>query len=429
MKQKLYKIICNILRFFTRIYLWRTKPYVVGITWSVGKTCCRDVITQVLRAIQTEKIIYTSPKNYNSEIGLIFSIFQIDDYNPGVKSLLQLTLTIAKKSLFQKKQYDVLVAEYGIDSPKDMDFLISVMKPDISILTKLDSVHSDNFPRGIDQYWEDKWKLLLVAKKKVFFNALDSFSLQNEHLLSKPYEKIFSTTVKTKIEKTEAWITQSFVYKKKEISINLLWDENIEYTLLGLKIAQWLGIKISEDNYSFDYTLQPGRFNIFERNETIFIDSTYNAGPESMKKIIENTKLVQRELYPEHKIIYALWDMREIGVEKISAHESLANIIKDASAIMLVWPDTYSYTLPELKVQNFTGDIHSSLSSREVWKYLKKYLKDNKENKYIVLCKGSQNTIFMEETLVPQLLMSQQKSLPRQTGDWKTKKDDFFKNL
>jgi len=170
MKQKLLKTLYRFLAFCTRIYLTRTKPFVIGVTGSVGKTNCRQVITEVLQQIQSKKIIYTSPKNYNSELGLIFSIFKIEEYNPGVKNLLKLTWEIFKKSLLQKKQYDILVAEYGIDTSGDMDFLLSVMKPDIGIITKLDSVHSDNFDRGITELWEDKFKLLLASKKKCYFN-------------------------------------------------------------------------------------------------------------------------------------------------------------------------------------------------------------------------------------------------------------------
>lgn len=65
-------------------------------------------------------------------------------------------------------------------------------------------------------------------------------------------------------------------------------------------------MKLTEKIYNFQYVLQPGRFSIFERNENIFIDSSYNAGPESMKKIITNTQLVGQELYPEHKLTYVL---------------------------------------------------------------------------------------------------------------------------
>jgi len=100
MKQKLLKTLYVFLAFCTRIYLWRTKPFVIGITGSVGKTCCRDIVTQVLQHIQTEKKIYTSPKNYNSELGLIFSIFCIEEYKPNIKNLLKITWSIFKMSIF-----------------------------------------------------------------------------------------------------------------------------------------------------------------------------------------------------------------------------------------------------------------------------------------------------------------------------------------
>jgi hypothetical protein len=124
MKQKLLKILYRFLAFCSRIYLWRTNPLVIGVTGSVGKTNCRQVICDVLTQVQREKTVYTSPKNYNSELGLIFSIFSIEEYSPSVKNLLKISWKIFKKSLLQKKQYDILVAEYGIDSPLDMDFLI-----------------------------------------------------------------------------------------------------------------------------------------------------------------------------------------------------------------------------------------------------------------------------------------------------------------
>jgi UDP-N-acetylmuramoyl-tripeptide--D-alanyl-D-alanine ligase len=429
MKQKLLKILYKFLAFCARVYLARTKPFVIWVTGSVWKTNCRQVIAQVLEQVQSEKTIYTSPKNYNSELGLIFSIFTIEDYDPSIKNLLKVSWEIFKKSLLQKKQYDILVAEYGIDTSGDMDFLISLMKPDVWILTKLDSVHSDNFDRGISELWEDKFKLLLASKNKSYFNNQDDFLKQHEHLLSKPHEKTFIKTPKTKLEKSENGLKQSFIYNKKNISINLLWEENVEYTILAFKIANDIWVKFTDSKYSFDYTIQAGRFSIFQRNENIFIDSSYNAGPESMKKIIENTKLVQKELYPEHKIIYVLWDMREIWEARKAAHISLWDSILKAAAIMLIGTDLYTYTLPKLKQNGFLGDIHSSLSSREVGKYLKKYLKDNSENKYIILFKGSQNTIFTEEALAPQLLASQQKYIPRQSQDWKSKKDDFFKSL
>jgi UDP-N-acetylmuramyl pentapeptide synthase len=61
MKQALFKLI----RMLARGYVRKYSPYVIGITGSVGKTSCRMVVTEVLRAFLPQLTISTSPKNYN----------------------------------------------------------------------------------------------------------------------------------------------------------------------------------------------------------------------------------------------------------------------------------------------------------------------------------------------------------------------------
>ena len=72
------------------------------------------------------------------------------------------------------------------------------------------------------------------------------------------------------------------------------------------------------------------------------------------------------------------------------------------------------------------ASLFSSLSSWEVGKHLKKYLEENKDEKYIILFKGSQNTIFVEEALRENLSVENQKKLPRQSESWRKKKEEFF---
>lgn len=191
MKQKLLKILYSFLALCARIHLTRHNIQVIAITGSVGKTSCRMVVTEVLQQLTSQKKIYTSPKNYNSELGLVFSVFQIEDYHPSTKNLLKLSWHIFWKALFGKKQMDILVAEYGIDSPHDMEHLLKIAVPDIAVLTKLDAVHSANFPvGGVEAYWQEKWKLLIAAKQKVYLNLQDDFSQKNISLL-KNYAAIF----------------------------------------------------------------------------------------------------------------------------------------------------------------------------------------------------------------------------------------------
>jgi hypothetical protein len=49
--------------------------------------------------------IYTSPKNFNSEIGLILSIFKIEEYDPTFLNLLKISIYIIKRSIFSKPWY------------------------------------------------------------------------------------------------------------------------------------------------------------------------------------------------------------------------------------------------------------------------------------------------------------------------------------
>lgn len=429
MKHRILKIICHFLAICTRFYLWRTKPFVIGVTGSVGKTSCRTIIAQVLSQIGQEKVVYSSPKNFNSELWLIFSIFKIESYTPSIKNLILLSLKILKDSLFWKKKYDILVAEYGIDSPGDMDFLISVMKPDIGIITKLDSVHSDNFPWGTDELWRDKFKLLLSTKWKTYSNAGDVYLQEHASFLSQN-SYIFTWEEKTILLSHEnSALKQSFLWNKKDISINLIGEESVEYTCLALDIATDIGFDFSERSYSFEFFQQEWRFSIFERNKNVFIDSSYNAGPNSMKQVIENTKKFQQGVYPDASIIYVLWDMREIGDIRIRAHEEIASHILAAACVFTVGPEMYNYMIPKLKELWYTGEIHSSLSSRDIWKKLKSYLKNHDQTEHVVLFKGSQNTIFVEEALSAQLTVVQRKKLPRQSQDWLEKKEGFFKNL
>jgi len=57
---------------------------------------------------------------------------------------------------------------------------------------------------------------------------------------------------------------------------------------------------------------------------------------------------------------------------------------------------------------------------------LKKYL-ENTDEKFVILFKGSQNTIFTEEALKEVLLNTEDKArLVRQSDDWIEKKNNFF---
>ncbi|MCH8518846.1 hypothetical protein LAT59_03745 [Candidatus Gracilibacteria bacterium] len=441
MKTVLLSFLYRFLAFCARIYIRRHSIYIIAITGSVGKTSCRLIISEVLKQVQesipgedteTKEIfrIYTSPENYNSELGLVFSVFGVEKYHPSFVNLFKLSVKIFFQALFGKKNTDILIAEYGIDAPRDMDKLLRVAVPDITVLTKLDAVHSGNFPGGVREYWAEKWKLLLKTPGKVYVNLQDSYSQEQYYLLS-DYIEIGDETEKNfdLIKDDEYTVKMKFYYKGKNISLNLIGEDNMVYTKLGLDIATDLGFELTEKGYDFNFKLQAGRFSFFKKGESIYIDSSYNAAPESVKLALKNTFLLQKKIFSDYKIITVLGDMRELGDISEEAHRDIAEHLYKTDAIYTVGPLMYEYLIPELKNIKYKGSITSSLSARDIGKKLKKYLKNNNTEKYLILFKGSQNTIYTEEALAELLIKSEYKKLPRQSKAWKAKKEEFFREV
>lgn len=417
MKKILLKIIYFILAIFTKFYIFKTKPYVIWITWSVWKTSCRMIVYQIFKKHVKDKKIYTSPKNFNSELWLIFSIFKIEKYTPWFFSLLKVSFKIIFKSIFTLKKYDIILLEYGIDHPYDMDFLLTIAKPDISIFTKLDTIHIENFASKAD-IWEEKFKLIEMTKTKTYLNYGDEFLRDKFNKVKIDLEYFNNWELKSEYKKEWNSIFSEIIFDNKKLKTNILWSENFLYIELGYSILKDFLVNDLEVEEYLELKNQPWRFNIFFGiNNSILIDSSYNWWPESMKKMIENTRLLQSEIYYDYKLWFVIWDMRELWSFAEMEHEKLFKEFTKDDLLITIWAETKKY-FPE-SVRNFS-------SSKEAWEFLKNMIED-REEKYLILFKWSQNTIFTEEALKQVLLNKEdQKHLVRQEGNWMTKKEIYL---
>lgn len=81
-------------------YLIKHNPKIIGINGSVGKTSCRMIIYQTLQKFFPNKKIYTSPKNFNGELGMSLSIFQIETREPTMMCFVRTLWKIFQKRYF-----------------------------------------------------------------------------------------------------------------------------------------------------------------------------------------------------------------------------------------------------------------------------------------------------------------------------------------
>ncbi|PID34784.1 MAG: hypothetical protein CR971_01475 [candidate division SR1 bacterium] len=484
MKQKILLQYYKLLAFFAKKYLQKHNPIIIGINGSVGKTSCRAIIHQTLQHYFPDQKIYTSSKNFNGELGLPLSVFCKESRTPNIWEFIRTLFNFAYQSLFAKKKYDVIILEYGIDRPGEMDFLLNIAKPDIGVFTALDAVHSEQFgdPNAIA---EEEVKMPLNTKEVVFLNNDEPYTHQIINSI-----KIDKLTYQTTGAKPNANITfqnshiinntennniaNSFELtigkKNHSITTNQIGKINHGYIGVALAITEILAHKFQKNNplqkeITLNYTLLPGRMTLFAGvEESIILDSTYNASPLSMRRLIDTTHQIKQSFLfnkdneqnknkKNKQVRLALGDMRELGDFTEKEHRLLAGYCQGiADKMFLVGESMKNYFLDEAEkigcdmktIQHFKNSkLLGNAMKTALEKLSLKSKEYNQENKsplkrgnpanarrgignseeVIILCKGSQNTIFLEEAV--KILLKNKadsKHLVRQSEFWLSKK-------
>ena len=258
-----------------------------------------------------------------------------------------------------------MVLEYGIDTPKEMDFLLSIAVPNISILTPVLPNHIEQF--GTEEAYRNEKLKILVAKKNLIHASLFPFVEASEKNIfygkNDKNSSIFVNFVKNTIHGIDGEIV--FKNEKKLVEMPVFGEYQMENILPIFLLAEALGVpakNVSESAKKFH--TEAGRCGIFHgKNDAIIIDGSYNGGLLAM---IEGIKSIQK-MAENRKIFLFLGDMRELGNLEKSAHETLAheieNIFEDKNSveIFLVGSVMRSIMKPVLE-KNFA--VTSELSSR-----------------------------------------------------------------
>ena len=411
------------------------------------------IIFQTLQKFFPNKIISTSPKNFNGEFWLSLSVFEITERSPSILNMIKVCLKALFISLFWKKRYDAIVLEYGIDNPWEMDFILKVAHPDIWIFTAIDAVHIEQFgnPQKIAS---EEIKMALNTKSLVFLNANDEYAQQLaprikvDKLMYKTfdadniYADIYFDEHSFKKWQENADLKSIFSIHIKDqeykIETNLFGKMNYGYIWVAIWITETLAYLWEEDlhlpskkSLDLTYKLQPGRLSVFDgKHNTLIIDSTYNASPLSVRKTIDTVYTIRNNCFPKSEIWLILWDMRELWELTEKEHRLLAGYVSQSGdQLFLLGKSMHDYLADELDKIWTTNNLTITKSLKELNKTLESKLKERKDkNPVILVFKWSQNTIFLEES-VKYFLKSKkdEELLTRQSEFWMNKKREYLK--
>lgn len=272
---------------------------VIGVTGSVGKTTTKEMLACVL----SENLkVFKSQGNYNGQIGLPLSIFNLDS------------------------THQVAVLEMGVSKFGEMDKLYQIAKPNIGVITNIGVSHLENF-KNIKNTCQEKIKIVQDNNSKLYVNGdipvlsninkLNNFN-QNINIIKFGINGNYNFTCQEIISECNQ---TSFVLStpefKENIIIPCLGIHNVYNSLATICVALDLNMHIEDIKSGLlKFKNSSMRQEILNLNNIILIDDSYNSSPDSLKSSVSIIKNIKST----NKIILILGDMLELGEESENLH-------------------------------------------------------------------------------------------------------------
>ncbi len=416
----------RILTVLARRTLWRYRPFIVGVTGSVGKTSAKEAIFAVL---SQKYRVRKSEKNYNTEIGVPLTILGIPHYGKNIIGWSKAIAGSVVRLIRRDPNYpDFLVLEMGADHPGDIAQLVRLAPPLVGVITAIGEipVHVEFFS-GPKELIEEKAKLIeaLPPEGYAVLNFDDSAvagmkGRSRGHVLSYGFGNAADVRI-LQYRLTSQGIGFSLQHGERAIYIQLknTFGEHQAYAAASAcAVGLVLNMNLTEIARGLEkYESPPGRLKILRGNKSsLILDDTYNSSPQAVRAALE----VLRE-FPAKRRIAVLGDMLELGSFTEQAHREVGDQVAKSSDIFIGVGERMKFAIeesmkPGLNRRALGGHSVSWFSeSLAAGKELDRLLRPGD----VVLIKGSQS-IRMERA-VKEVMSEPERAkelLVRQTVDW-----------
>lgn len=333
-------ILQKILAVLARATIPKYKPILIGITGSVGKTSTKEAIFTVLKK---KYRVRTAEKNYNNEIGLPLTILGIPHYGHNILKWISVLFRVLFRVVLREHQYpEVLVLEYGVDRPGDMDYLLSIVKPKIAVVTAIGDI-----PVHVE-FFKDPEELAAEKAKLAAALPIDGYAILNhdDPTVFDLREKIKAAVMTYGTDKdADIKITNYKLQTSPDVKLGDIPDginfkiehggdvvpfrihdafglPHVYASAAATAVGLVMNMNLVEISQALEGYVPPsGRLRLLKGIKHSFIlDDTYNAAPESMRSALDTLKIL-----PGQRKIAVLGDMLEIGKYSEQAHRALGD--------------------------------------------------------------------------------------------------------
>jgi len=423
MKRFLRNSVLRILEFLAKQKLKRMEAKIIGITGSVGKTSCKDLVADVL---STHYKVLKNEKSYNSEFGLLLTILRQKSGFSSPSQWIKIILKGFVQTFFVKETFDYLVLEMGVDKPGDMDFLTRIAPPDMAIITTIKPVHLDNGQfASTDDVFNEKKKIILNMKKegKAFISLDDKYIAKMATLnirmvtySQKTEAEVYANNIKQTQEGlkfTVNWAKEPF-----RAFVPLFGEYHLSYVLPAIIVGLSTRVPINKIQETLkEFTLPPGRMSLIEGiKNTLILDSSYNASPEAVKEALKVLDFFGKERGGRRVFVFG--NMNELGIHSKKFHQEVGENIPEKTDILITVGKDVRYGAEAAQKNGLPeSNIHSFDNVNEAIEFYEKEIKEGDT----ILAKGSQNKVRLEIFVKAFMLRPEEAkdTLVRQGKNWK----------
>ncbi len=418
--------IARFLRLEARLILRKYRPKIIAVTGNVGKTGTKEAIKAVLA---TKYRVRANQKSFNSELGVPLTILGCDNPWWDPIAWLKVFLEGLVLILFRSQYPECLVLEVGVDRPGDMREIVSWLRPQVAVVTRLPDlpVHVEYFDSP-EQVAAEKWLLAQAVPESgvVIYNADD--------------EKVRELATSLKCQTLGYGLAELAQVHGSDAKINYTDDKPVGLALkvdylgdstpfqlsgvLGLHQIYPLlaaaalgveeGINLAEMSQALaSISLPPGRMRLLAGiKDTVIIDDTYNSSPAALEAALETMS----DLRVAGRKIVVLGDMLELGPHTIEAHRRAgAQAARVAHLLVTVGLRMKFATEEASRKKMGKKSLHHFDDSRAAGAWLQNEIQPGD----VILVKGSQS--LRMERAVEEIMAEPEKRkdlLVRQEPEW-----------
>ena len=308
------------LRHLAKAAMSETKAAKIAVTGSVGKTGTKDALFHILSAYGS---CHASRGNFNNHIGAPLSMVRCPD------------------------EAEIIIMEMGMNHAGEIAPLSQLFAGDIAIITKIAASHIGHFT-SLDDIAAAKAEIftgmtsgiaILPADDDYFDYLRDAALAQGLEVLSFGASDAAAIQLqgqKSVAEGQEIAICNHRTGISHELRLGLHAPHHAMIALIGIAVCEALRLDVEKALPHFA-TLQemPGRgahiaLSLGADHNTILIDDSYNAGPDSMQAALRYLTTFNGQ-----KIGLILTDMLELGTHSTAAHHALIAPLLDIKPDLL----------------------------------------------------------------------------------------------